>query len=206
MKMPNTSPRTVYFDQEFNCRAHKISQGGYCVLKGSKDMIVTSLGSCVAVCLRDPVVGVGGMNHFILPEEGRGTPEVKNNSLCYGTAAMERLIGEIVMQGGAVERLELKAFGGASVMNMEIGIGAANCRFVEDFARRAGLSILASDFAGLYPRRLHYFPATGKAFVQRLERLDEQLPKEKNTVLPQDGLAARAEKIEQCWGNEYGQD
>ena len=91
--------RSNYYDHQFDTMVHKIHQGGFCVLSQSDHVIMTTLGSCIAVCMYDPVVRVGGMNHFLLPEE-KGVERKNSYCMRYGNNAMEILINEIMKRGG----------------------------------------------------------------------------------------------------------
>lgn len=141
---------------------------------GGDDSISTLLGSCIAACIRDPAAGVGGMNHFMLP--GCSETDVsrwagKADQACrYGIAAMEMLVNELQKMGARRERLEMKLFGGARLLNSsnESGIGARNIEFARRFARDEGLRVSASDLGGDYPRRVVYCPASGKVRVKLL--------------------------------------
>jgi chemotaxis receptor (MCP) glutamine deamidase CheD len=77
-------------------------------------MIVTVLGSCVSACIRDRVSGMGGMNHFMLPDGGGDDGSPVSASARYGTYAMEVLINEVLKAGARRENLEAKVFGGGA--------------------------------------------------------------------------------------------
>ncbi len=129
--------------------------------------LTTLLGSCVAACIRDPRTGVGGINHFLLPEdEGRGGL----GSARYGIHAMEALINEVLRHGAAKRDLEAKVFGGANVIDMSSGdtVGKRNALFVSEYLRAEGIAVAAADLEGARARRIYYFPDTGRARVLRL--------------------------------------
>src|ERR1700693_3574707 len=101
----------VYFDRTFDCDAAKILPGEYFFTH--KDMmIVTVLGSCVSACIRDRVSGIGGMNHFMLPDGGGENDSPVSASMRYGSYAMEVLINDVLKAGARRENLEAKVFGG----------------------------------------------------------------------------------------------
>jgi len=167
--------RTVrrYRDPHFDAIAVKVLPGEHYVTQSSDEMIVTILGSCVAACIRDPIARVGGMNHFMLPENQTGTWGEDSSSLRYGNFAMERLINDILKHGGRRSRLEIKVFGGANVLSTGAKVGRQNCVFIEAYLKAEGLPIAARDLAGEHPRRIHYFPRTGKVFMLELRRQKE---------------------------------
>lgn len=153
----------------------KILPGEYYVTC-AEEIIATVLGSCVAACIRDVKTGIGGMNHFLLPASGRsddrwGGPLSKATR--YGTAAMERLINDILKYGGSWERLEVKIFGGSKVLARMSDIGASNICFVREYIAREGLRLAAADVGGSSPRYVQYFPHTGKVLVRRLGALQD---------------------------------
>jgi chemotaxis protein CheD len=158
-----------YHDAHFNAIAVKLLPGEHYVTRSPGEMIVTVLGSCVAACIRDPVAGAGGMNHFMLPESRDGRWGSASANLRYGNFAMETLINDILKCGGARCRLEVKLFGGASLMGAST-IGTANGEFVLRYLNDEGLTVAAQDLYGAYPRRIHYFPSTGQVHVLALRR------------------------------------
>ena len=157
-----------YWDAKFEAVAIKVFPGEHYVTRVDGEMIVTTLGSCVAACVRDPLAGVGGMNHFMLPASSTGAWCDGFAGMRYGNFAMERLINDILTRGGARDRLEVKVFGGANLMRTEAGIGRANAAFVESYAKAEGLAIAAQDLNGDHPLRIHYFPRSGRVSVNRL--------------------------------------
>ncbi|MBL4866157.1 MAG: chemoreceptor glutamine deamidase CheD [Pseudomonadales bacterium] len=162
-----------YWDKRQNVYAAKILPGEFYVSKEG-EMIVTVLGSCVSACIRDPSIGVGGMNHFMLPQhngnfgDGQG---INNESARYGNWAMEYLINEVLKLGGRRARLEVKLFGGSRVLkgmkNMDVGAG--NVDFVRHYVKQEGLKITSEDLGGTYPRKVLYFPDTGSVKIRKLK-------------------------------------
>ena len=116
-------------------RVITLLQGEHAVTGDEAAVLVTVLGSCVAACLRDPVAGLGGMNHFLLP--GGGTDA--RGAVKYGLHAMELLINALIRAGASRGRLEAKLFGGAQMLRGLPDIGRANAAFAEDFLRRERL-------------------------------------------------------------------
>ena len=159
----------VYFDRTFNCEAAKILPGEYYFT--NKDMlIVTVLGSCVSACIRDRVTGLGGMNHFMLPDGGGDNGSPVSASARYGTYAMEILINDLLKAGARRENLEAKVFGGGAVLKgfTAINVGERNAAFVQTFLRNEKIRIVAEDLNDIYPRKVYFFPRTGKVLVKKL--------------------------------------
>jgi chemotaxis protein CheD len=141
-------------------RRLNVVQGEYIVSNDPDVFLTTILGSCVAVCMRDPDRGVGGMNHFLLPE-GYGEQDLQARR--YGVHAMELLINALLHQGAQRGRLEAKLFGGARMFDGLSDVGAANAAFAERFLRDEGITIAGSSLGGVGARRLKYWPVSGRA-------------------------------------------
>lgn len=163
----------VYYDRTFDCDAAKILPGEYYYT--CKDMlIVTVLGSCVSACIRDRVTGIGGMNHFMLPDTGSDTESPVSASMRYGTYAMEVLINDLLKAGARRENLEAKVFGGGNVLRgfIAINVGERNAQFVRDYLRAEHIRVVAEDLNDIYPRKVYFFPRSGKVLVKKLRQLN----------------------------------
>jgi chemotaxis protein CheD len=159
-----------YFDPTFSAEAVKVLPGEYFVT--TTDMLlVTVLGSCVSACIRDKTKGIGGMNHFMLADSGE--PSVTSASARYGTYAMEILINHLLKLGARRSNLEAKVFGGGRVMSAlaSSNVGERNCSFVLEFLRTEGIPVAARDLLDIHPRKVYFFPATGRVLVKKLTRL-----------------------------------
>ncbi len=163
----------IYFDRSFDIDAAKILPGEY-YFTGKDMMIVTVLGSCVSACIRDRVSGVGGMNHFMLPDGGSDTDSPISASMRYGTYAMEILINELLKAGARRENLEAKVFGGGNVLRgfIAINVGERNAQFVRDYLRAENIRIIAEDLNDIHPRKVYFFPRTGKVLVKKLKQMN----------------------------------
>jgi len=159
-----------YYDRHFQSEAAKILPGEYFV-SGRGMLLVTVLGSCVAACIRDVEAGIGGMNHFMLPDDG-GRDRV-GNSARYGTYAMEVLINHLLKSGARRHRLEAKVFGGGAVLASlsSSHVGTRNAEFVLDYLGTEKIPVVAKDLLDSYPRKVYYFPDTGRALVKKLHRV-----------------------------------
>lgn len=148
--------------------AVKIGPGEHYVSVDANEIIMTALGSCVSACIRDPVAGVGGVNHFMLPHSDAGAWDTESASLRYGNFAMPRLINDILQRGGQSSRLEIKLFGGARLGSDCGRIGSLNVSFVERYLQGVGLPWIVAEVGGTVARRLIYMPLNGRAFVLEL--------------------------------------
>jgi chemotaxis protein CheD len=162
----------LYYDRTFDRDAAKILPGEY-YYTGKDMVIVTVLGSCVSACIRDRVSGVGGMNHFMLPDGGDIDSPV-SASARYGTYAMEILINDLLKAGARRENLEAKVFGGGAVLQgfNAINVGERNAAFVRSFLKTENIRILAEDLNDVHPRKVYYFPRSGKVLVKKLRQLN----------------------------------
>jgi chemotaxis protein CheD len=162
-----------YFDRQFDSEAAKILPGEYFVTDQSM-LLVTVLGSCVAACIRDTDSGVGGMNHFMLPDDGGR--DMIGSSARYGTYAMEILINHLLKMGARKNRLEAKVFGGGAVLASltSSNIGAKNAEFVLNYLKTEKIPIVAKDLLDSYPRKVYYFPETGRVMLKKLHRVHNE--------------------------------
>ena len=167
---PGAQSPNIYYDPYFKAQAAKILPGGY--FATSHDvLIVTVLGTCVAACVRDRQSGIGGMNHFMLPDSGSDASMPVEPSARHGAEAMERLINAIVKRGARRDQLEARVFGGGSAIPglRQSEAGGRNASFVLDFLKRESIPVVEQDLHGEYPRKVYFFPKTGRAVVKKLE-------------------------------------
>ena len=167
--MSEASTPVRYFDREFQVDSVKILPGQYHASSGP-GTITTVLGSCVSTCLWDPIARIGGMNHFMLPGDGAAPSATWTASARFGVYAMEVLINQMLRLGADRRRLVAKVFGGARVLAGfdKLDVGAKNAEFVLEFLKVEGIPIAAQDLLDVHPRKVHFFPATGKVQMKRL--------------------------------------
>lgn len=134
-------------------------------------IVYTVLGSCVSACVRDPIAGVGGMNHFMLPKPKEEGNDSWGESTRYGSYAMESLINGILKRGGIKSRLEVKLFGAGKIYDSHIDVGARNAEWVLEYLKAEGLSACKTDLGDVFPRKVYYFTESGKVLLKKLERL-----------------------------------
>jgi len=159
-----------YFDRRFEREAVKIQPGEYYATARGR-MIVTVLGSCVSVCLRDRGNGIGGMNHFMLP--GEADASAAGRPARYGGHAMEILVNHLLRLGALRRRLEAKVFGGGQVLRgAEFNdIGARNAEFVLSWLAAERIAVTAQDLLDVHPRKIYFFPDNGRVLVRLLKSL-----------------------------------
>lgn len=144
----------------------RVLPGDFHVTGTLGETLVTVLGSCVAACIRDPVTGFGGLNHFMLPEGGPNEWTSNGAAFRYGNFAMEALINAVLKSGCTRQNLEVKLFGGANMYGSLTGVGEKNAAFALRYLEAEGIPVAGQDLGGEHGRRIHYVPSTGK--VQRL--------------------------------------
>jgi chemotaxis protein CheD len=195
--LPGFESINRYWDRKHNVVAAKILPGEYYVTN-QDEMITTVLGSCVSACVRDRRFRIGGMNHFMLPSsEGggwNGSDDLISTATRYGNFAMEHMINDILKHGGQRKNLEVKIFGGGRIIQAQTNIGAHNIEFVKKYLQLEGLMILSEDVGDIYPRKVLYFPVSGRVRVKKLKDMHndtiiqrEQRYQHELEVKPQDG-------------------
>lgn len=161
-----------YYDPKFETDAVKVLPGEYYATDG-EEMIVTILGSCVSVCLRDSYSGIGGLNHFLLPHDRSNRDTPLTESARYGVYAMELLINHLLKLGAVRSRFEAKVFGGGKVIKdfTFANVGERNVEFVLAHLKKEGIPIVARDLLNIYPRKVHFFPSTGRVMLKKINSL-----------------------------------
>ena len=161
-----------YWDKVHEVNAAKILPGEFYVTR-ENELVSTVLGSCVSACIRDVSLGVGGMNHFMLPVDRNTKIETNSESARYGNHAMEMLINAILKAGGLKKNLEVKLFGGGRVLSSmsNIDVGEQNIVFIKGYAALEGLNVVTEDLGDIYPRKVIYFPQTGRALMKKLRKV-----------------------------------
>jgi len=173
-RLPGFDHINTYYDSMHEIATAKLLPGEYYVTTRA-EAVVTVLGSCVSACIRDRVFGIGGMNHFMLPihegERSTWKGSVADNITRFGNYAMEHLINDILSHGGMRKNLEVKVFGGGRIVKGMSDIGACNVRFVLEYLQEEKLPVLTRDLNGNYPRKIYYFPQTGRVLMKKLASL-----------------------------------
>ncbi|MFX1673654.1 chemoreceptor glutamine deamidase CheD [Paraburkholderia sp. A2WS-5] len=191
-----------YFDSHFQRPGVKLLPNEF-FTTGEDMVLVTVLGSCVAACIQDRTAGIGGMNHFMLPDDGAdagngaGALPAASDAMRYGAYAMEVLINELIKAGGRRERFEAKVFGGAAVLAgmTTMNIGDRNSAFVRRYLATESIRIVAEDLQGSHPRKVAFLPRTGQVMVKKLRLSQESSVAEREQLLAQQTPEARAERL-----------
>ena len=167
-----------YWDPRNQSIAAKILPGEYYVTQDD-EIISTVLGSCVSACVRDKVSGVGGMNHFMLPETtlkrlNESDESIVGTATRYGNYAMEHLINTILKNGGKRKNLQAKIFGGGKINPTMGDVGLKNISFILEYCDAEGMDLLSQDLGDIYPRKVMYYPKTGKVKMKKIKHIHNE--------------------------------
>jgi len=159
----------LYFDRSLDIDAAKVLPGEY-YATGRDMVLVTVLGSCVTACIRDKLSGIGGMNHFMLPDANPDKDSPFGESARYGTFAMEILINSLLKLGAHRALLKAKVFGGGNVMpGMTVAnVGQRNADFVLRFLDTEKIRVAARDLVDVCPRKVYFFTRSSRVMVKKL--------------------------------------
>ncbi|WP_426662810.1 chemoreceptor glutamine deamidase CheD [Rhodanobacter aciditrophus] len=173
--MPGFEHLRRFWDPTQNCMVVKVLPGEFYV-SAQDELVSTVLGSCVAACVHDAIRGIGGMNHFMLPEPRGGSDSwasTVGRAARYGSDAMEQLINAVLKAGGQRADLRVKVFGGGRVLAQLSDVGQRNIDFVRRYIAAERLQLVAEDLGDVYPRQVQFFPQSGRVRVRQLRRSDD---------------------------------
>jgi Chemotaxis protein; stimulates methylation of MCP proteins len=157
----------------FNIEGKKIvtiNSGEYYISDDPSVVIHTLLGSCVAVCLYDERSGVGGMNHFMLPEAG-GVQNIGYGR--YGFQSLEFMIDQLILKGAVFQNIKAKVFGGGNMMDFRSqtnDIAKSNILFTLSYLESRRIPIISKELGGRSGRKIYYVLEDHSVYVQRLNR------------------------------------
>jgi chemotaxis protein CheD len=177
--LPGFEHMQRFWDPQLDAWTVKILPGEYYVTRAD-EAISTVLGSCISACIRDPQRNVGGMNHFMLPEDSSIGPNAWLDPTVglatrYGSHAMESLVNDLLKLGAIRERLEIKVFGGGRVLAGMTDVGSRNIQFVRTYVQLEKYRIAAEDLGGTQPRKVVYFPASGRVKMRKLRPVENRI-------------------------------
>ena len=160
MDLTGLSPR------EIERLARNVHPGAWLI--DSEKPLATLLGSCVCVCLHDPQLKIGGINHFLLPDISRSR-DGEVDALLSGNFAMEALLNGLLTRGAKKARLQAKAFGGGTIIEVgnKLNIGQRNASFAKEWLARESIPLPSSDLLGPWSRKIVFVPFSGDAFCKR---------------------------------------
>jgi len=186
--LPEFTHINHYWDKGRDVVVAKILPGEFYITRENV-AIATTLGSCVSACIWDNCTGIGGMNHFMLPLTSKEAHEVdwgqrglSSDATRYGNFAMEHLINLILKHGGRKVNLRAKVFGGGKVLKGMSDVGEQNINFVLAYLKTENIAIEASNLGEFHPRKVLFFPSSGRAFVKAIENLHNDTIASRETV------------------------
>lgn len=158
---------------------------GECAVSRGETAFATILGSCVTACIYDKHRGIGGMNHFMLPQNGSLDPmqAAHDRSARYGDYAMELLINRAMAQGAERHNLVAKLFGGAAVLQIASTIGMRNIEFALRYLRIESIPVIASDLGGSCARKILFYPGDGHIELTRIRRPSQALTQRETSLI-----------------------
>jgi len=187
-----------YWDPKLNSNVVQILPGQFYV-SDQEEYITTVLGSCISVCLRDPILSIGGMNHFMLP--GNEIVTGGNGDIArFGTHAMEMLINDLLKIGANKHHLVAKMIGGGNMLQSEHGVGARNTEFAREFLRLEGYPIEGEDVGSAFSRKVRFNPVSGKVAVKKLRSLHNKHVQESEQTLAKSMLAQPVDDADELFG------
>lgn len=179
--MPFVNDLSQLTGKDFEKLARNINPGGWAI--ETERPIATLLGSCVAVCLFDPKLKLGGMNHFLLPSR-TSAANTDTDIILSGDFSMEVLVNGLLNKGANKTRMVAKAFGGGTIVSsIRMAIGARNAEFAQEWLERENIPLVASDFSGPWSRKVIFVPQTGDTFCRRTAITQANLPDVVNAEL-----------------------
>ena len=153
----------------------KIIHPGEYYISDENELIGTLLGSCVAVCIFDPVAKIAGMNHFMLPGRISSSDIFADRSARYGITAINELISSISQRGGVKGRFVSKIFGGGHMIDVEnksSTIPLDNIRLAKVMMEMEDIHIAKIDVGGNFTRKLLMDATNGKVYLKKTTRED----------------------------------
>jgi len=147
-----------------------VGMADYKTAKAPDILMTAGLGSCIGVCVHDPVLKVGGMAHIMLPS---ANGNMMGNPAKYADTAVELLFNEILQLGASKSRLRAKMAGGAQMFSFPgkptvLKIGDRNAEAVEQELKRLGIPLLVADVGGSFGRTIHFDVASGELKIRTI--------------------------------------
>ena len=132
-------------------------------------VVKTILGSCVAICLWDPINQIGGINHYMLPSwNGNDLASPK-----YGNIAIDKLLEKMAQLGARKENLKAKIFGGGELIESGANgtlIGERNIRVARLILEEKKIPVIASSTGGRKGRKILFFTDSGEVRHKFLDK------------------------------------
>lgn len=174
------------FSNKYGREIYEIFTGEYYVTNREDIIMQTLLGSCIAVCLRDNIVGVTGINHFMLPGKANLEKIAVDEDARYGINSMELMINAMMKKGASRTRLEAKVFGGGKVMKAGLNnVAENNVGFITRYLEIEEIPVIASDVGGKHGRKIILLPGSFSVYVRKIKKhklVNETVAEEKKLL------------------------
>lgn len=148
----------------------EVGMGEIAISKSTGGILVTFVGSCVALCLFDPIRKIGGLAHVMLPE---GKNHIKNSNLQgkYADVAIDTLLQNLVTEGAKKHSIKAKIVGGAQIFSNETGdnlfsIGSRNIESIKKILYTQGIPLISEETGNNYGRWVKFNIQTGEIVVK----------------------------------------
>lgn len=159
------------YDRVFKRQSYEIFAGDYYVTKVKKVVLITLLGSCISVCLKDSVNDVVGINHFMLPDKVKKENMFESADARYGLFSMEKMINHMLKLGASKKFMQAKIFGGGKVLQTTFSnVAHDNIEFAKSYLQLERIPIIAEDTGGNYGRKIYFIPETFDVFVKKIDQ------------------------------------
>lgn len=149
------------------------------VIGNSQDILATTLGSCVAIALWDSKKKIGGLNHYLLPDDMR-RGVAKNNALSHGV--IDELINEMLNHGTDLRHLEAVVVGGSESNFDHYQVGSKNLSIAKTMLKAYGISPVTVSGGGYYSRKVQFYVGEGKVVVHKLA-LNQKLRESEEVIM-----------------------
>lgn len=156
----------------------KVGMADLNVCKSPDGITTLGLGSCVGICIRDPIAKVGGMAHAMLPD----STQINNNTnrFKFADTGIEDLVAKIVSIGGRKTRFEAKIAGGAQMFAFQnksdmTRVGERNVEACIKKLRQLGIPLKAQDTGLNYGRTIIYYPETGELIIRSAGKPEKKI-------------------------------
>ena len=150
------------------------------LVAGNPTVITTTVGSCIALCMYDPINRIGGMVHIVLPRKADHSKEEKFDTLIrYADKAVPALLSKLISRGAKKEFIRAKMAGGANMFPMFthpiLNIGMNNAEVVKKKLAELGVPLVAEDVGGNHGRIVEFDVGPGIMRVNTINKGEKEL-------------------------------
>jgi chemotaxis protein CheD len=150
-----------------------------CQIGKSPDQVLVTyaLGSCIAVAIHDPVAGVGGMLHYMLPESAISPAKASENPYMFADTGIPLLFRRAYEYGAEKHRMAVWVTGGAQVMDSEgiFHIGKRNYLALRKILWKAGVLVQGEDVGGNASRTVRLEVGSGRFWMRAPGSVEREL-------------------------------